>query len=286
MKAAEIVDRLIRAEKASHLGHGVILQYSQRGADEFENEILRLLKALACREPTSDGACGRCESCRIFTSGGLRELAHPDLHILYPSNDRSDYTVDAIKELKRSFSLTRATARNRILLVMGAEGLSAAASAPANALLKILEEPRQDTFLILCTQESHRLLATVKSRCQLYRVSPNLLSPVAAALAEDWQALLRWLDQGGARSDTFPASLPPFNDAYWKERESAIQEISDIYGQAWEALRERWSAWDLAHARRVLAFFQRLESLVIRLKGHGNAGLQWLTLQQGELPRN
>lgn len=37
-----------------------------------------------------------------------------------------------------------------------------------NALLKILEEPPPKVTFILCTTEPHKLMATVKSRCQIY----------------------------------------------------------------------------------------------------------------------
>jgi DNA polymerase-3 subunit delta' len=53
----------------------------------------------------------------------------------------------------------------------------------ANAFLKTLEEPGQDTLLILIADPSHRLPATIASRCRRM----NLRAP-APALARAWLA--------------------------------------------------------------------------------------------------
>ena len=43
----------------------------------------------------------------------------------------------------------------------------------ANALLKTLEEPPADTFLLLTTTRPARLLPTIVSRCQSIRIEPD-----------------------------------------------------------------------------------------------------------------
>ena len=42
----------------------------------------------------------------------------------------------------------------------------------ANALLKLLEEPPQNLMLILTTSNIHKILPTIKSRCQMIRFRP------------------------------------------------------------------------------------------------------------------
>ncbi|STV74438.1 DNA polymerase III subunit delta' [Klebsiella michiganensis] len=44
--------------------------------------------------------------------------------------------------------------------------------AAANALLKTLEEPPENTWFFLACQEPARLLATLRSRCRLYHLAP------------------------------------------------------------------------------------------------------------------
>lgn len=43
----------------------------------------------------------------------------------------------------------------------------------ANSLLKMIEEPSSDSYMFLLTSDENRLLATIKSRCQLVYLPPN-----------------------------------------------------------------------------------------------------------------
>jgi DNA polymerase-3 subunit delta' len=54
----------------------------------------------------------------------------------------------------------------------------------ANALLKILEEPPQRSMLILIAHAPSQLVATIRSRCQLLRLSPLSDELLARELAE------------------------------------------------------------------------------------------------------
>ena len=39
-----------------------------------------------------------------------------------------------------------------------------------NAMLKLLEEPPKDVFILLVTENADSLLETIRSRCQIFRV--------------------------------------------------------------------------------------------------------------------
>ncbi|HVJ29968.1 MAG TPA: hypothetical protein VNA66_06615 [Gammaproteobacteria bacterium] len=93
------------------------------------------------------------------------ELAdrHPDLHWLYPEEDRETISVDQIRAVIEQFTLTAHRGGAKIIVVEPAEGLTTAA---ANALLKTLEEPTPRGYLFLVSSQPGRLPATVRSRCQ------------------------------------------------------------------------------------------------------------------------
>ena len=142
--------------------------------------------------------CGRCVSCRLLIAD-----THPDFHLihrglrkLHPDRAiRESKGLFIVVELIRHFLIQHTTtrpsvARARVFLMRDAERMNEGAQ---NALLKTLEEPPPDTYLILVTASASRLLPTIRSRCQLVPfdllpaafvqeqlVSQGALEPVAA----------------------------------------------------------------------------------------------------------
>lgn len=85
-------------------------------------------------------------------------------HLVLTEIDAASNTgVDNVRELIES--IRYATKGHRVVIIDEAHMLSKSAF---NALLKTLEEPPEGVTFILCTTEPHKLLDTVKSRCQIY----------------------------------------------------------------------------------------------------------------------
>lgn len=121
----------------------------------------------------------------------IRAGTHPDLHIvtkemaLY-SRDASTRSrklmsipVEVIREFvvepafRSEVSTASSHARaHKVFILDEAELLAATAQ---NVLLKTLEEPPEGTILILVTSQEHRLLPTIRSRCQrvIFRTLPD-----------------------------------------------------------------------------------------------------------------
>ncbi len=147
---------------------------------------LNLARSLLCEQPLATGlACGQCPSCRYVMAG-----QHPDLRMVEPLAVEDDGTikvldaipVDAIRALTRWAQITSHRGRAKVALVVPAESMNAAA---ANALLKTLEEPPPQTFLMLIAHQPGRLPATIRSRCR------RVPAPRAdAAVAQAWMASL------------------------------------------------------------------------------------------------
>ena len=88
---------------------------------------------------------------------------HPDLHWLYPEEDKETISVDQVRDVIDTFTLTAHRGAAKVVVVEPAEALTPAA---ANALLKTLEEPTPQGYLLLVSSQLGRLAATVRSRCQ------------------------------------------------------------------------------------------------------------------------
>lgn len=115
--------------------------------------------ALLCSRPTGEGlACDRCDACLLRLAG-----THPDHLRVTLLEDKTQILIDQIRELSRALSLKSHAGGYKLAILEPADQMNAAA---ANSLLKTLEEPTDNTVLILITERPARLPATVRSRCQ------------------------------------------------------------------------------------------------------------------------
>jgi DNA polymerase III subunit delta' len=130
-----------------------------------------LSQYLLCDNPINGLACNSCAKCTWFNEGN-----HPDFILIAPEDGSSDdestkkttkktqISVSQIRLLIEKLSLTNhSTNARRIVLICPAEALNVAS---ANALLKALEEPPDNTLFLLVTHQLNRLLPTIISRCQ------------------------------------------------------------------------------------------------------------------------
>ena len=140
---------------------------------------LNFARSLLCESPRADGlACGTCASCRYIAAG-----QHPDLQLVEPFTIEDDgevklldaIPVDRIRALIDWAFVTSHRGRAKVAIIVPAESLNGAA---ANALLKTLEEPPPDTFLLLVSHQPGRVPATLRSRCRRF-VAPHADTDVA-----------------------------------------------------------------------------------------------------------
>lgn len=115
--------------------------------------------ALLCRAPDNKGnVCGKCHACYLTNA-----KTHPDLIIVEPEKEAQFIKIDQIRQVIQLANETPQQGGYKIIIISPATTMNSAA---ANALLKTLEEPAARTLLILITDQSGRLPATIISRCQ------------------------------------------------------------------------------------------------------------------------
>jgi DNA polymerase-3 subunit delta' len=117
-------------------------------------------------QPSSSvqAACGICKSCLLIDAG-----SHPDLHVI--TTEKSQIGIDIIRQTIGKVSQMAQLSGNKVVIIPQIELMSESAS---NALLKTLEEPTPNTYLLMTTNESQRLLPTILSRCEKQTIAlPN-----------------------------------------------------------------------------------------------------------------
>ncbi|MEM6819669.1 MAG: hypothetical protein AAF578_12875 [Pseudomonadota bacterium] len=100
----------------------------------------------------------------------------PDLMLVVPEEKKTTISIDQVRELGQWMTLSSHGPSGKVAVIVPAESMTIAA---ANALLKTLEEPVPERWLVLLSNEPSRLPATVLSRCERVAVEPP---PPKAAL--------------------------------------------------------------------------------------------------------
>jgi DNA polymerase-3 subunit delta' len=168
--------QLRAAHAAQRLPHSLLLlSVPGLGAEQLANWITAFV---LCESP-QQRPCGVCASCRL-----LRADSHPDAHSVRLEEDAYQIKVDQVRGLIEALALKSYRGGYKVGVIEGAEALNANG---ANAFLKTLEEPTQNTLLIMVARPNHRLPATIASRCLRLTLSAPANS-----------AALAWLEAHGA----------------------------------------------------------------------------------------
>ena len=151
----------LRQGKAAHF-------YLLAGPQGSGKQTLARLLAAAVLCHSTDRPCLGCESCRKVMAG-----VHPDV-ITVTDPEHKTVPVRIIRQMREDVFIRPNEGDRKVYVFpqeMGIEG--------QNALLKILEEPPAYGFFLLLTENSDKILPTVRSRCvelTLQPVPANLLT--------------------------------------------------------------------------------------------------------------
>ena len=178
-KAASIQKRFSSLAMQDRLPHAVLLEGGS------ERELLRLASQIAMAAVCTDGKkkpCGKCADC-----GKVKKGLHPDvITVAETDKKRKTISVDLIRRVREDVIVKPNEAGRKVYIIPNAGTMTREAQ---NALLKVLEEPpAYALFLLLCTRATE-LLATIRSRSQIYSLeeTPALTDSVtelAASIAK------------------------------------------------------------------------------------------------------
>ncbi len=165
---------IIGQEKAVGMLLGIIKRQRLASSYLFAGETgigkkttaMNFAKALNCTNTTYNDsrfdACDQCDSCAKISAG-----IHPDVILLSP--EERQIRIEEIRTIDDALSFRPFEGRNKVVIVDDAETMNIAAS---NAFLKTLEEPPEESVIILVSSRPDLLLPTIRSRCSRIDFSP------------------------------------------------------------------------------------------------------------------
>lgn len=154
-------------------------------------------KAINCLNPTENGPCNECESCKHFKENA--DIIEIDA--------ASNNGVDEIREIINNIKLAPAYSKYKVYIIDEVHMLSTSAF---NALLLTLEEPPKHIVFILATTNIEAVPITILSRCQrfdFHKISiENIISRLQYVVNEEKIAIddeaieeIAYISDGGMR---------------------------------------------------------------------------------------
>jgi DNA polymerase-3 subunit delta' len=129
----------------------------------------KLAKFLLCQASDKKTAqsniyCGQCHSCKLMDAG-----SHPDYFICDQEAKGKQIKVDTVRKLNDFMSKTPQISACQVVQIYPLEAMNLNAS---NALLKTLEEPSGESYLLLIAERLGTVLPTIRSRTQRINLHP------------------------------------------------------------------------------------------------------------------
>lgn len=210
-----VIRTLQNAVKLDRIAHAFIFS-GPRGVGK--TSVARILaKALNCEQGPTPTPCQVCTHCREITEGIAL-----DVHEIDGASNRG---IDEIRELRENIKFLPASSRFKVYIIDEVHMLTREAF---NALLKTLEEPPPHVVFIFATTETHKIPATILSRCQCFDFRRISLKQIGDNLRKIAAA------EGIAISDKGLAWIAAAGDGSMRDSQSIFDQIVSYAGTAIE----------------------------------------------------
>ena len=166
-----IVRTLANAIETGRVRHAYLFSGPRgTGKTSLAKILAKSLNCLSSPGPTVT-PCLTCASCVSIHDATALDVIELDA--------ASNRGIDDIREIRERVAVHPVQGRKKVYILDEAHSLTADAS---NALLKTLEEPPEHVVFVLCTTEPHRLLDTIRGRCQSFAFQRPTIADATEAL--------------------------------------------------------------------------------------------------------
>lgn len=234
---------LTRAIAHERLAHAIIFSGPAHVGKTTVAEWLS--RAVLCERPTQTRfPCDRCGACTSCLHG-----THPDVIMAGIPAEAKEISVEVVRGLRSSLERSAFMQGYQVAVIRDADAMTVEA---ANSLLKILEEPRGKTLIVLLATNAYRLLPTIRSRAVTIRFAPVPEATIASAcrawgasaedaativaLAGGKVGLARQLVEDermrATAADTLNGFLGVLEESGWTSRRQRVEMVIDAWKSA------------------------------------------------------
>ena len=268
---------------------------------------LALAQYIFCENKTATDSCGHCAGC-----SKAAKLEHADLHISFPSiptksdkamsrlyikefrefifqspygttydwlqhieaeNKQGNITAAECEEIIDVLNLKSYEGGKKVLLMWRPEYLGK----EGNKLLKLIEEPPQDTIMIFVAENTEDILQTIRSRTQEVKLAPIAAADIALALTSRTLADPARASQiahiaMGSYTEALKLVRQPDNDLFPEVRQ-LFNSLFTNNGIALTKWVEEWSKAGREQQKNFLQYIIQLLEQTIRIRYRPMAGI-------------
>ena len=139
--------------------------FESNGSANGISAALTLSAALLCKSPHEDKSpCGECSFCRKIFSGN-----HCDVTVLDRRIDPDSFKKKALRETRIDAYRKPVEGESKVYIFVDAGSMDASTQ---NLLLKLIEEPPENTYFIFTCENKYLLLPTILSRVVCISLPP------------------------------------------------------------------------------------------------------------------
>lgn len=151
-----ITDAFKRAYENNKVSHAYIIT----GPDGIGKSIMAMFMASTILCKGKNKPCGECDACIKIIHGN-----HPDVKMISPKG--RSIGVDYIRDLIDEIYTKPYEGDKKVVIIKNSDSITVQGQ---NAILKTLEEPSEDTTIIMLAENINQVLQTIQSRCQILRL--------------------------------------------------------------------------------------------------------------------
>lgn len=171
-----VISQLQALFRQNKIAHAIMLD----GAAGLGKKALAniIAQAAVCRHREDGTPCGDCSNCKKAEKG-----IHPDISFPEKSGILQTYSIATIRDVRTDAYVAANEAFTKVYIFTDVDNMGVPAQ---NAFLKILEEPPKNVMFILTCESAFNVLATIRSRVQLFSLSPVSSAELQAYLAKNF----------------------------------------------------------------------------------------------------
>lgn len=262
------ISKLKASLSRGELSHALLLETPENSLSQLEP----LFKSFLCQKGAIE-ACGVCDSCQTPMDLEKFERYHPDFWVTQTETENA-YSVEQVREWESRFlHLSKNLAPRKLLVIPNAEKLSGTQNAAANALLKILEEPRPGTHLILLSTNTLRLIPTIRSRCLKVNLKSELVTEVKTLSGEFEEVTNALVGKFSKDSDLS-------NATWWKNKSERIAALEAAIPLLWRKSVQGIGSQSREESMAFWTRWKHFEDFLWAVRHYGNPGIHWLNFKR------